>query len=92
MTDTEKEFVELSKRYEIAKDELKMLKEKLVDLEINIGLISFQDDEGTVYSIVRPSGTFIYFDTISYKRTRREGERSGTLSLKEAKELGFDVN
>lgn len=48
-----------------------------------------QDTEGTVYKIVKPTGTFIFFREIDYARTRRNGEKQGTLSLTEAKEAGF---
>ena len=51
----------------------------------------FQDDEQVVYKITCPTGRWVKFDTVSYLRTKRNGEDKGTLSAKEAKEAGFEV-
>jgi hypothetical protein len=92
MTDLQKEFVEISKQYEELKEKMKGLRESLREKMNELGVDSvFQDDNGTVYKIVTPTGTYVYYDPIAYNRTRREGEKTGSLSLKEAKELGFDV-
>lgn len=46
----------------------------------------FKAPDGTVYKIVKPSGTFVSFKALVYERTKREGEARGSLSMKEAKE------
>ena len=52
----------------------------------------FQDpSDKTVYKITKPEGKFVHFETWGYDRTKREGEVRGSLSVKEAKERGFDV-
>ncbi len=51
---------------------------------------TFQDDEGIVYKVTVPAGTFVSFRAFGVDRTRRVGESRGSLSLKEAKELGFE--
>jgi hypothetical protein len=51
----------------------------------------FQDDQGIVYKVVVPDGKFVYFDHISYVRTRRAHEKRGDLSMKEAETAGFRV-
>ncbi len=92
MTEAQKKFVALEKRKEEVKkyfDELAAATEA-VSKEIGINGY-FQDTEGTVYKIVIPEGRFVAFDKLGYERTRRAGERQGSLSLKEAKEQGFVV-
>lgn len=93
LTDLQKNFIETSKQIESLKNQLKELNEKSTELMTQIGLgQSFQDPtDGTVFLIVEPNGTFIEFKKIGYERTRREGERSGSLSLTKAKELGYQV-
>lgn len=54
------------------------------------GLI-FQDDDKIVYKVVKPKGTYVDFKEVDYVRTRKEDEKIGTLSLKEAKEEGFEL-
>lgn len=51
----------------------------------------FQDADGIVYKTVEPDGRFVQFDKLAVVRTRRAGEKAGSLSLKEAKEAGFEV-
>lgn len=94
LSEEQKQVVKLSKQVESIKNELKELNSKLEESLAAVGVgKSFQDPEdGTVFEIVIPKGTFISFKTIDYERTRREGERNGSLSLTRAKELGFKVN
>lgn len=86
-------FLELSKRFEKLKKELKELEPKLIEAMKEIGIGNhFQDSETkAVYEIIEPSGTFIAYKNISYNRTKLEGETKGTLSIKKAKELGYDL-
>ena len=51
----------------------------------------FQDNDGVVYKITCPVGRWVKFDTVSYARTKRNGEDKGTLSVKEAQGAGFSV-
>ena len=51
----------------------------------------FQDDKGIVYKTEALEGKFVYFDPVEIKRTKREGETRGSLSVKEATENGFTV-
>lgn len=93
LTDEQKKFIEVSKRLEELKEQRKEIGSQLEELANVIGVgSSFQDPEDkTVFEIVVPDGKYMYFDKIDYVRTRREGERSGSLSLKRAKELGYEL-
>jgi hypothetical protein len=91
LTDEQKRFIELSKKVEGLKNELKELGTEMEGLLTTIGVgKAFQDTEdGTVFEIVAPKGTFVSFKTVDYERTKRTGETRGTLSMARAKELGF---
>ena len=88
-----KRYVEMDKRYneEIKKffDDYKAAKDAVV-LEIGVGG-HFQDDEGTVYAPAICEGRFVHFDRWTIKRTRRQGEKRGDLSMDEARALGYKV-
>ena len=93
MTETQKRFVELERKKEEVKkyfDELTVACEA-VSKEIGINGM-FQDDHGIVYKVVIPDGKFVYFEKISYKRTKRPNEERGDLSMKEAEGAGFKLN
>jgi hypothetical protein len=51
----------------------------------------FQDEYGTVYKTDTCDGKFVYFEPVEIKRTRREGETKGSLSMTEARAAGFEV-
>lgn len=93
MTDAQQKFLEISKRYETLKEEMKALKPTLQELMTEIGVDSiFQDPETMlVYKIEVPKGTFISFDPISYVRTKKVGEDKGSLSKKDAEAAGFTL-
>lgn len=93
LTDEQKKFIEVTKQLEAIKEQRKEIGSQLEELANQIGVgSSFQDPEDkTVFEIVVPEGKYMYFDKIDYNRTRREGERSGSLSLKRAKELGYEL-
>lgn len=93
LTDQQQKFIEVSKQLELLKEQRKEIGSQLEELANQIGVgSSFQDPEDkTVFEIVVPDGKYMYFDKIDYVRTRREGERSGSLSLKRAKELGYEL-
>lgn len=81
----ERKKAEVKKYYE----ELNLALEEVVK-ELGINKY-FQDSEGTVFKTVIPEGKFVSFDKIGYVRTRRADEKRGDLSMKEAKEAGFEV-
>lgn len=93
LTDEQKEVVRLSKEVENKVEELKQLNSKLDEALTAVGLgSSFQDPtDNTVFEVVIPKGQFTSFRHIGYDRTKREGERAGSLSVKRAKELGFNL-
>lgn len=91
MTDAQKKFLEIAKRVEILKEEMKALTPTLEELmlEIKPGTM-FQDEEtGLVYKIEVPSGTFITFKKVDYVRTKKAGETKGSLSKSDAEAAGF---
>lgn len=92
MTGKQLRFLELERR----KDEFKKWQEDLekatTELIEEQGLNSyFQDERGTVYKLVECTGRFVIFERYGYLRTKRPGEERGSLSMKEAKEHGFQV-
>lgn len=92
LSSTQMKYIELEKKkehYKLFLEELKQVTEQLAK-EVGIGG-HFQDAEGTVYQVEETQGKFVYFDRFEIKRTRRIGEKSGSLSLTKAKELGYAV-
>lgn len=71
----------LKKKYEELNTELE---EVLTKLGVDY---FFQDNDGTVYKVVVPKGSFVSFKHIDYVRTKRGDEKLGTLSMKEAEAL-----
>lgn len=92
LTDKQKRFIELDKKKVEMKEFAEQYSLAVSELVAEQGLnAAFQDEAGTVYQTAECDGKFVYFDKFEVKRTRREGERAGSLSLKAAKELGFSV-
>ena len=94
LTELQLKFIEVEKKKaEVKKyfEELQGLTEALKE-EIGLGG-HFQDNEGTVYQIVVPKGTFVEYKQVGYQRTRRVAidEKKGDLSLSGARELGYVV-
>jgi len=89
----EEKFLKLVKEREELKERLKANKEELTPVLEEIGLDTYlQDESGLVYKVCVPKGTFITFDHIGYKRSRRKGESGGQyLSKSECQEAGFEV-
>lgn len=87
----EKKFLDLAKYQEELKVKQDDVREQFNAAMEALGVgATLQDPETlTVYKIVKPSGTFMYYRDIDYVRTAQEGERAGTLSKKEAESLGF---
>lgn len=92
LTELQKHFIELDKKKEEIKRYYEDLEATLECLVAEQGLNSyFQDEEGIVYRLCEPDGRYIKFDKHGYVRTKRPGEKAGTLSVKEAKEKGFNI-
>ena len=86
-------FIELERKKEEIKkyfDELAEATEALVE---HVGVNGYFQDpvDNTVFKIIVPEGKFVHFEKFSYLRTKREGEKRGSLSMKEAKEQGYDI-
>ena len=85
-------FVQLAKELEKMDAERSAKRDELEAVMKELGMDTYAQDPETlaVYKIIKPTGTFISFREIDYKRTALEGERGGTvLAKKEAEEAGF---
>lgn len=51
----------------------------------------FQGPDGVVYKVTRPSGHFVHYRPVGFDRTKRPGERAGSLSAEEATRAGFTL-
>ena len=93
LTDAQGKFIELSKRYEALKEEMKELKPQMHEILQEIGIGGYFQDPETklVYKVKKPTGTFISFDEIGYDRTKKTEEKKGSLSKKEAQEAGYEL-
>lgn len=92
LSEAKLKFIELEKKKEEVKKYFEELQLAIEAVKAEIGINGmFQDGNGTVYKIVIPEGRYVAFDRIGYERTRRTGERQGSLSLKEAQANGFVV-
>lgn len=91
MTGIQKRFIELDKKKAQYKEFMEQYATAVNDLVQEMGIGGhFQDNEGIVYQVDNCDGKFVYFDKFEVKRTRREGERAGSLSLTKAKDLGYN--
>ena len=85
-------LVELDRRKDEVKKFYEEYKETLEALVKEHGVgHSFQDDQQIVYQLAEANGKWVSFDKFNLERTKREGEKAGTLSIKRAQELGFEV-
>ena len=92
MTPAQSKFVALEKRKEEIKKYSEELAAAVAEVQAEVGIDGFfQDNEGTVYQIVIPKGKFVYFEHVSYIRTRRLDEKSGDLAIGKAEAAGFVV-
>ena len=89
----QEKFLELAKQMEELKAKMKEISPQLVEVMKEMGEgTSFQDPtDNVVYKITIPTGTYVEFKPIAYVRTKRADEKRGTLSKKEAQELGYDL-
>ena len=94
LTDQQQKFLELSKKAEDTKNFLyKELYPQLDELMIELGLGTHFQDPATsaVYEIVVPKGTYTFYKTIGYNRTKFDGESKGTLSKSAAEGFGYSL-
>lgn len=94
LSESEKYFVGLDKLKDAMKKFFAVYDHAAAVLEIEKGLgHHFQDDDGTVYKVDYPTGTYYEFKNHGVKRTRRKdiGEKQGSLNLTEARDAGFIV-
>lgn len=92
MNDTQKRFFELATESERLKQEMKKVKEEMSLVMRELGLNTYHQDPvtGLVYKIEAPTGTYVEFSSIGYKRTAKAGEKGGTVLAKsEAEAQGF---
>jgi hypothetical protein len=84
--------VNLSLQKEKLRKEMEEINKNLEDALKSLGMGHiFQAEDGTVFRVSKPAGTFVAFRDIDYDRTRREGEKSGSMSLTDARAAGFEV-
>lgn len=92
LTDNQKRLIELDKKKTEVKKFFDEYAEAVLAVVTESGIGTyFQDDEGTVYKTYVPEGKFVHFEKFGVQRTRRQDEKRGDLSLKEAREAGFTV-
>lgn len=93
LTPAESAFVALDREYHKYKEFMKKYRAAANNIvaEHKSPGKSFQDDEGVVYQTALAKGRYVEFYDYEILRTRREGEKSGTLSLVKAREAGFTV-
>jgi hypothetical protein len=92
LSDAQRRLVEL----DLAKAQVdayyEQLEQSIKDVQAEIGTDGyFQADDGTVFKIVKPAGTFISYKDLNYVRTKRPEEKRGSLSAKEAQDAGYTV-
>jgi hypothetical protein len=92
LSETQRKFIELDKQKAAYKKFIEDYQQAVQDLVKEVGIgAHFQDDQGTVYQTSEADGRWIHFDKYEVNRTRRAGEKSGSLSLTKAKDLGYNV-
>lgn len=92
LTPTQLKFIELDKKKAEYKRFVEEYEQTVKDLVTEMGVGGhFQDGEGTVYQTAPCDGKFIHFIRYEVNRTRRPGEKAGSLALKAAKDLGYSV-
>jgi len=76
------------------KAQLKHKQGQLEEVLFKLGVNTYHQDpiSGVVYKIEVPSGTFVSFSKIGWKRTALPGEKGGTVLAKsEAELMGFTL-
>lgn len=91
LTNYQQKFLELVERIEKGQKLLRDLNKEFDELmrQMPIGEMFQNPKDAVVYQVIIPAGRYIEYKTIDYIRTRKEGERQGSLSIKAAQEAGF---
>lgn len=89
-------FITLAQKYEQEVEKLNELRERLNAAMADVGVGNYAQCLNTlaVYKIYEPTGTFVSFKKLDYKRTNVGDEKRGgstVLSKKDAQEAGFDL-
>jgi hypothetical protein len=93
LTDLHIKLINLDRKKEEVKKFFEEYQSTIKDLVQICGISHhFQDECGIVYQLVELEGRYVNFDRYGLERTKRPGEDRGSLSIKKAKELGYDVN
>lgn len=93
LTDLHVKLINLDRKKEEVKKFFEEYQSTIKDLVQVYGLNHhFQDDFGIVYQLVELEGRYINFDRYGLERTKRPGEDRGSLSVKRAKELGYNID
>lgn len=90
-TDTQQEFIRLVKEKETLEKQIRRVNFIMTDImkQLPMGEMFQEPETGVVYQIIIPAGRYMEYRTIDYIRTRKSGEKIGTLSIKAAEEAGF---
>jgi hypothetical protein len=96
MTDNQRKLIEISKLYENLRDQMKEVSAALGDVTAAVAKESglgtfFQDSDGTVFRVAKATGTYVPYKELVYERTRRHPKEKPGISLKDARDAGFDV-
>lgn len=96
MTDNQRQLISLSKKYETTKEFMKQLSNELNEAIAAVaketGLnVFFQDSDGTVFRVAKAKGTYVEYKDLIYQRTRRNPKEVPGISLKEARDAGYDI-
>lgn len=96
LTELQKELVLLDRFYAgIVKPfyEMRAALLQRVKEEMAVGQMFQDPSDGTVFEITQPTGTYVEFRDRGWNRTRRayQGEKRADLSLKRARESGYEL-
>lgn len=96
MTENQNRLIQVSKKYEALREAMKEVSVELeaatleVAKETGLGVF-FQDVDGTVFRVAKGKGTYVAFKEYVYERTRRHASEKPGISLKDARDAGYDV-
>jgi hypothetical protein len=96
MTEATKRLIELNSQREELTEQFKTINAEIEALieeaQIPFGEM-FQDTDGTVFVVEKPTGTYVEYRNWTIRRTRRQDEpvSSTNLAIKTAEEAGFFV-
>ena len=98
MTESQAKLIEATKKFEAIKETYKAATVEVNELcqtvakESGIGEFFMDDSDGTVFRVAKGKGTYVEYKEYVYQRTRRHAKEKPGISLKEAREAGFEVS